>query len=122
MRNTEAILVILLIKSCVQSVCPNSPGYKVVQLDYIHTQHTILTKLFTMPSDYKYAKNTGAAASQCVTPRGVRQYWGLSGGGGLPPPPWLTQTLGVGGSGGQPPGSPWGGGGVGGYPNIHTSK
>ena len=26
-------------------------------------------------------------------------------------PPWLTQTLGVGGSGGQPPGSPGGGGG-----------
>ena len=32
-------------------------------------------------------------------------------GGGTLPPPWLTQTLGVGGSGGQPPGSPGGGGG-----------
>ena len=30
-----------------------------------------------------------------------------------PPPPWLTQTLGVGGSGGQPPGSPGEGGSVG---------
>ena len=36
-----------------------------------------------------------------------------------PPPPWLTQTLGD-GLGGQP-GLP-GGGGVGGYPNIHTSN
>ena len=62
--------------------------------------------------------STGAAASQCVTPRGVRQFGGLWG-GGTPPPPWLTQTLGVGGSGDQPPGPP---GGVGGYPNIHTSK
>ena len=42
------------------------------------------------------------------------------GGGGPLPPPWLTQTLGVGGSGGRPPGPP--GGGVGGYPNINTSK
>ena len=42
-------------------------------------------------------------------------------GGGTPPPPWLTQTLGVGGLGGQLSGSP-GGGGVSGYPNIHTSK
>ena len=33
------------------------------------------------------------------------------------------QTLGVGGSGGQPRGSPGrGGGGSGWYPNIHTSK
>ena len=30
-----------------------------------------------------------------------------------PPPPWLTQTLGVGRSGGQPLGSPGGGGAVG---------
>ena len=29
-----------------------------------------------------------------------------------PPPPWLTQTLGVSRSGGQPPGSPGGGGGT----------
>ena len=34
---------------------------------------------------------TGAAASQCVTPRGVRQFGGLWG-GGTPPPPSLTQT------------------------------
>ena len=29
---------------------------------------------------------TGAGASQCVTPRGVRQFGGLQGGGGPPPP------------------------------------
>ena len=64
----------------------------------------------------------GAAASQCVTPRGVRQFGGLcvGGGGGGGGGGWLTQTLGVGGSGGQPPGPL--GGGVGEYPNIHTSK
>ena len=57
---------------------------------------------------------------QCMTPRGVQPFWGVEGGGGGPlPPPWLTQTLGVGGSGGQPPGSR---GWVGGYPKKHTSK
>ena len=50
-----------------------------------------------------WLRGTGAAASQCVTPRGVRQFGGLWGGGGTPtplrrgggdpsPPPWLTQT------------------------------
>ena len=29
---------------------------------------------------------TGAAPRQCVTPRGVQPFWGLFGGGGLPPP------------------------------------
>ena len=33
-----------------------------------------------------HALSTGAAASQCVTPRGVRQFGGLWGGGGTPPP------------------------------------
>ena len=28
-----------------------------VQFGYIHTKHTSLMKLFTLPSDYKYAKN-----------------------------------------------------------------
>ena len=37
------------------------------------------------------------------------------------PPPSLTQSLGVGTSGGQPPGSPGGGGGVSGDPNIPQS-
>ena len=48
-----------------------------------------------------------------MTPRGVQPFWGLWGGGGgdPSPPPWLTQTLGVSGLGGQPPGSPGGGGG-----------
>ena len=51
-------------------------------------------------------------------PEGCATVLGAVGGGDPQPPPWLTQTLGVGGSGGQPPGSP-GGGGVGGHPNIH---
>ena len=54
-------------------------------------------------------------------PEGCATVWGGCrwGGRGPPPPPWLTQTLGVGGSGGQPPGPQ---GGSVGTPNIHTSK
>ena len=38
-------------------------------------------------SNIKRNQSTGAAASQCVTPRGVRQFGGLWGGGGDPHPP-----------------------------------
>ena len=62
----------------------------------------------------KPGKHGGYGQPMC-DPRGVQPFWGLS------PPPPLTQTLGVGRSGGQPPGSQGEGGG-GGYPNIHTSK
>ena len=62
---------------------------------------------------------TGAAASQCVTPRGVRHFWGLWGGGGCLDDPNLGGWS-VGQSAAGLPGG--GGGGVGGYPNIHTSK
>ena len=58
----------------------------------------------------------GAAASECVTPRGVQPFLGVVGGGS--PPPWVTQTLGVRGSGAQPPGSPEGGGGSVGTPTY----
>ena len=51
-------------------------------------------------------------------PEGCATVWGAVGGAGTLPPPWLTQTLGVGGSGGQPPGSPGGGGGSVGTPTY----
>ena len=65
--------------------------------------------------------NTSPRGPMC-DPEGCATVLGVVGGGEDPPPPWLTQTLGVGRSGDQPPGSPGGGGGVGGYPNIDTSK
>ena len=37
--------------------------------------------------------NTGGAASQCVTPRGVRQFGGLYGEGGDPSPPLVDPNL-----------------------------
>ena len=56
----------------------------------------------------------GGCCQLMCDPEGCATVLGVVGGGGA----WLTQTLGVGKSGGQPPGSPRG---VSGYPNIHTS-
>ena len=54
--------------------------------------------------------NHGGCRQPMCDPEGCATFLGVVG-GGTPPPPWLTQTLGVSGSGGQPPGSPGGGGG-----------
>ena len=76
-----------------------------------------LTTLFEVIFKNVSSRHGGRRQPMC-DPEGCATVLGAVGGRGEPPPPWLTQTLGVGGSGAQPPGSPGGGG----YPNIHTSK
>ena len=53
----------------------------------------------------------GGRRQPMCDPEGCATVLGAEGGGDPSPPPWLTQTLGVGGLGGQPPGPPGGGGG-----------
>ena len=78
-------------------------------------------KLFLVPLAPQFIISdqcTGAASSQCVTPRGVRPFWGCRGGGGA----LVDPNLGGRRVGRSATGLPGGGGGVGGYPNIHPSK